>query len=88
LSGGLYFFLAYSRFCCCGSFLGSHTAKEIILGSRQLGKFNFLGSLLLVDFAWWPAAKDHFLGSFAIFLASFWPPRQFSFGVVSSNIDP
>jgi len=82
LLGGLYFFLAHFRFCRCPNFLGSHTAKDIILGGRQPGKFNFLGSLFLADFAWRPAAKDHFLGGFAIFLGGFWPPRQFHFGVV------
>ena len=36
-------------------------------------------ALFLADFAWRPAAKDHFLGGFAIFLGGFWPPRQFRF---------
>jgi hypothetical protein len=49
----------------------------MILSSRQLRKLNFLGSLLLVDFAWQPAAKDHLLGSFGTFLDGFWLPRQF-----------
>jgi len=62
------------KFCRCPSFLGSHPSKEIFLGQGNFswpGKFNFLGSLFLTDFAWWPAAKDHLFGGFGIFLGGF-----------------
>jgi len=36
-----------------------------------LAKKNFLGSLFLTDFSWWPAAKDHLFGGFGIFLGGF-----------------
>ena len=56
------------------------------LGCRLPRKSSFLGSLLLAHFAWRLAAKNYFLGGFSIFLAGFWPPRQFQILVVSGNL--
>jgi len=66
--GGCKILLAHLQFCCKSTLLGGQTAKKIILSGWQPRKLDFLGSLFLADFAWRPAAKDHFLGSF-------WSPR-------------
>jgi len=73
--GGCKILLAHLQFWCKSTLLGGQTAKKIILSGWQPRKLDFLGSLFLADFAWRPAAKDHFLGGFGAFLGGFWPPR-------------
>jgi len=73
--GGCKILLAHLQFWCKSTLLGGQIAKKIILGGWQPRKLDFIGSLFLADFAWRPAAKDHFLGGFGAFLGVFWPPR-------------